>query len=579
MLAGKSSEKLFFFALGISLLPLSAAALARYYRAPNRLTWTGVGALLAAYWLLPPDLHERLFGRFNSNVEMFVLSGIMIAVGFTLLIVFNASLLTLLFTSSGYALSAYTVPLGLTASAAASAGTGLALGDRGDGLGHLFNLPASLLIMGAALALAAVRYPRLAPALKVGVAYPIANRFRTGMTVAMFSLIVFAIVVMSTLSANFRTILAGDEARGGWDVIAESSRVNPVPDLQAAVRQEGSFDVARIRESGRTTTAEGAQEVRQVGQDGAWKTYPVRAGDDAFFAKNAAKLDMRARCYGSEREIFEAVRTQPDLAVMDAIPIPSEDVGVGGDTWKVKGVTLADKEFEPFAVEFRDPVTGASGRVTVIGVLSAKIPWGMMPGIFTNEATYTPVYGAPDYRTSYLRLAPGVDGEAAAKGIKAALVTKGVQAFSVQKRIDDQQAQDRGFLRIFQMFMGLGLLVGIAALGVIAFRSVVERRQQIGMLRAIGYQRGAVALTFLFESSFIALMGILSGVVGAAVLARNLMTSADFTGTTTTGFDFFIPWSEVIGLVAVAYVFALLLTWWPSRGAARVPVAEALRYE
>ena len=42
--------------------------------------------------------------------------------------------------------------------------------------------------------------------------------------------------------------------------------------------------------------------------------------------------------------------------------------------------------------------------------------------------------------------------------------------------------------------MALGLFVGIAALGVIAFRSVVERRQQIGMLRAIGYQtetRGA----------------------------------------------------------------------------------------
>jgi ABC-type lipoprotein release transport system permease subunit len=31
--------------------------------------------------------------------------------------------------------------------------------------------------------------------------------------------------------------------------------------------------------------------------------------------------------------------------------------------------------------------------------------------------------------------------------------------------------------------------------------------------------------------------------------------------------------------VVIAYVFALLLTWWPSRGAAKVPVAEVLRYE
>ena len=39
-------------------------------------------------------------------------------------------------------------------------------------------------------------------------------------------------------------------------------------------------------------------------------------------------------------------------------------------------------------------------------------------------------------------------------------------------------------------FMGLGLIVGVAALGVISARSVVERRQQIGVLRSIGFRRG-----------------------------------------------------------------------------------------
>ena len=40
--------------------------------------------------------------------------------------------------------------------------------------------------------------------------------------------------------------------------------------------------------------------------------------------------------------------------------------------------------------------------------------------------------------------------------------------------------------------MGLGLVVGVAALGVISARSVVERRQQIGVLRAIGFRRRMV---------------------------------------------------------------------------------------
>jgi putative ABC transport system permease protein len=583
MMLGSSNGSLFPFALGISLLPLSAAAIASHYRAPGRLTWSVVGALLALYWLMPQNIHDALFGEMQGNIEMFVLSGIMIVIGFTLLIVFNARVLTGLFTRSGEHGRVALTPIALGAGAVASVVGALVLGERGDGLGQLLYLLGALLAGGSVLALVAASFPRFAPALKMGVAYPIANRFRTGMTIAMFSLIVFSIVVMSTLNANFRDIFFSEDGKGGWDIVAESSLSNPVGDLRAELSRDGAFDGSRITEVGRVTAApmlsnQASEEVRQVGQSDTWERYPVRAGDDAFFAAGRTKLDMRATGYTNDREVFEAVRTTPGLAVMDAMPVPSGDLN-DYDGWRVKGIRLTDKEFTPFQVEVRDPVTGNTAAITVIGVLSAKIPFGIMPGIFTNEATYAAVYGAPDYRTSFVRLAPGVDSEGVAKEIKATLLTKGVQATSIDEVIAEQQAQSIGFMRIFQLFMGLGLFVGIAALGVIAFRAVVERRQQIGMLRAIGYQRGTVALTFLLESSFIALMGILSGVVGAAILSRNLMTSESFTETATDSFTFFIPWTEVIVFVVIAYVFSLLLTWWPSRGAAKVPVAEALRYE
>jgi putative ABC transport system permease protein len=280
----------------------------------------------------------------------------------------------------------------------------------------------------------------------------------------------------------------------------------------------------------------------------------------------------------TDRAIFEKVRTEKGYAVIDALPTQTGNFG-GELDWTLEGVTNQDEEFEPFQVEFRDPVTGKHSTLTVIGVWSTKIPSSVHLGVYTNEVTYSEVFGRPEYRTHYLRLSPGTDAEAAAKAIEAALVTKGVEAESIQKMIDDANAQGVGFTRIFQAFMGLGLFVGIAALGVIAFRSVVERRQQIGMLRAIGYQRGTVSLTFMLESSFVAMMGILSGVVGAAILSRNLFSSDEFTGTSRTGTDFFIPWGEVVVFVLVAYLFALLMTWWPSRGAAQVPIADALRYE
>jgi putative ABC transport system permease protein len=125
-------------------------------------------------------------------------------------------------------------------------------------------------------------------------------------------------------------------------------------------------------------------------------------------------------------------------------------------------------------------------------------------------------------------------------------------------------------------FMGLGLLVGIAALGVIAARSVVERRQQIGVMRAMGFQRGQVRLAFLIESSFIALVGIGLGVALGGALSGTIIGSIeqDFAGIT-----YQVPWITVALIVGVAYVASLLTTFLPARSASKVYPAEALRYE
>ena len=124
--------------------------------------------------------------------------------------------------------------------------------------------------------------------------------------------------------------------------------------------------------------------------------------------------------------------------------------------------------------------------------------------------------------------------------------------------------------------MRLGLLVGIAAVGVIASRSVVERRQQIGVLRALGFQRGAVALSFLIETAFVVGLGGLAGTVLGVVLSRNLFTS-DEVGSSEAGFV--VPWAIIAIIAVLTNAAALLMTWIPARQAARIAPAEALRYE
>ena len=102
--------------------------------------------------------------------------------------------------------------------------------------------------------------------------------------------------------------------------------------------------------------------------------------------------------------------------------------------------------------------------------------------------------------------------------------------------------------------MASGLMVSIAALGVISLRSVVERRQQIGVLRAIGYRRSMVLASFLMESSFIALLGILLGVGLGALLSYNLVNA---TSDDVPGLSFTVPWIQIAIIVAIAYAVRL----------------------
>ncbi len=571
VLAGKSSGTLFFFALGLSLLPLSSAALASYYRVPGRPLWTTVGLLLAAYWLLPPATHDTLFGEFASDIEMFVLSGIMIVVGFTLIIVFNAPVLTRLMASSSRPRSAYLAASVLLAGAAASAAVGLAMGDNADGLGALIFLLAGLLVPVALLAVIAVKAPSAAPAMKMAIAYPLSNRFRTGMTIAMFSIVVFSLTVFSILLANVDAAFLGGDARGNLDIVGTSTHSEPLAGIQASAAG-GSGEIAAV---GLATLPVSTQTVGTPGDSAESSVYPIIAADDAFYGTLAPGVESIANGYDSDADVLAAMRAGGKFALVDSTVLD----GAFNDSYEWTAATpeVADGRFEPFDVEITNTATGATETVTVIGTLKVGLASSTVSGVYLNSATYVPLFGDPDYRRFYARVQDGADAKVVARDIESAYALQGVEADSVKALLDAAQAQSNAFTRMFQAFMALGLIVGIAGLGVIAFRSVVERRQQIGMLRAIGFQRSTINLTFLLESGFVATMGILSGVVGGAILGRNLLTSDTFTGG--ADIQFAMPWNEVLLFVAAAFVCSLLMTWWPSRGASHVPVAEALRYE
>ena len=122
------------------------------------------------------------------------------------------------------------------------------------------------------------------------------------------------------------------------------------------------------------------------------------------------------------------------------------------------------------------------------------------------------------------------------------------------------------------LFLGLGavaLLVGAVGVANIMVISVLERRSEIGLRRALGATRGQIRTQFLSEAMLLALLG------GAAGVAAGALATAIYA--TTKGWAIVIPalaWAGGLGgALAIGAIAGLL----PAIRAARMAPTEALR--
>jgi putative ABC transport system permease protein len=202
-----------------------------------------------------------------------------------------------------------------------------------------------------------------------------------------------------------------------------------------------------------------------------------------------------------------------------------------------------------------------------------------MVGISTSQKAVTAAFpGRTAPTVHYVALAPGVDPDAAAVRLESAFLANGMEAQSIREVVHDARAASITFNRLIQGFMGLGLVVGVAALGVISARAVVERRQHIGVLRAIGFRRGMVEAMFLVESSFLALTSIVVGAALGLVLAWDIVRDSA-SKPSWQGLELVVPWTNLAVIFAIVYLVALAATLAPALRASRILPAQALRYQ
>ncbi|MDP9404364.1 MAG: ABC transporter permease [Actinomycetota bacterium] len=488
---------------GLGLVPLAGRLV------PRRPLVTTVSAVVLAWGVLCFDLAAGVFG--NPEVTVFVVDGVVLVAAAVALVTPNQDVL-------GRGLR----------------NLGRRLGGRsGKGEDNL--------------------------SLRLGLAYPLARRFRTGMILTMYALVVFTLASITLFSHVF----AGQvddftaDVAGGADVRVLSNPANPVPpeavralpgvrDLAALATVEAEFDL--IGASG----AGGAA-------DEGFEPWPVAGFGEDYVELGAPALDKYPPRYKSEAEAYRAVLADPSLIIVDDFFL--QDGGGPPEAALALGSEMV----------LRDPRSGRSQRLRV-GALAES---GFDAPIALVSIESLRAVAGDQVVANHLRVAtrPGVDPQELAESLNGRFLANGADAVSFKKAVSDGLESQNQFFRLMQGYLALGLVVGIAGLGVVMVRAVRERRRQIGVLRALGFGTSSVRRAFLVESAFVALEGILIGVLLAVLSTWRLLTSGSFG----EGLEFTIPWLQLGLLVLLAFGASLLATLAPAQQASRIRPAVALR--
>ena len=389
---------------------------------------------------------------------------------------------------------------------------------------------------------------------RLGLAYPLARRFRTGLLLGMYSLVIFTMTFLAAFSAIFtgQTGSFVDEVSAGYEVIVDSSRVNPVTDAALASQR----DVAGV-----ATLQRGFAQIQPESsstEEPEW--FPLTGIDSAFVAFGGTTLVDRSTDYASDAEVYAAVVEDPSLAIVN------EFLFDGTDGFGSNGFGVGDSFY------IVDDEAGTEHALTIVGISGSDIVFN---GIYTATSvadTYHSDFVTPRH---YVAVAPGAAPGDVAAQLNGALIENGVDARTFVADVNGEIGETVSFLRLLQGFLAVGLVIGIAGLGVVLVRAVRERRRQVGMLRAMGFPSTAVRRAFLLEAAFVAVQGIVIGMALGLVTAYQVIVNSNTFGDTQLNFT--MPWVGLAVVAIVPLIASLFAAVAPAARAAAVRPAVALR--
>lgn len=258
---------------------------------------------------------------------------------------------------------------------------------------------------------------------------------------------------------------------------------------------------------------------------------------------------------------FDAAATAPVLRSGTDQPLPT-----------LGQVVLSPYSMGQYGVAAGDPVTfSADGRSLTMSTVEGSTDVGS-PRLTTTELTAL-VPGA-EVGALWLRLTDSADSDAieevtdlAGTAVPTALVT----GLATERAALDDVLDT--LLLVVTGLLGVAVVIALIGVGNTLALSVVERRQESGLLRALGLTRGQLRRLLAWEAVLVAgvaaVLGVLLGGAYGLAGAASVLGTLSSAGTVVS-----VPWTQVLAIVAVATLAGLLASVLPARRAARVsPVA------
>lgn len=426
----------------------------------------------------------------------------------------------------------------------------------------LFFLSGFIVILGASVSLwsgmdALARLFSRTSVTKVAFTNPTRRAGQTTLTIAMFALVIFTLVALAVNISGQQANIdrAVSEQGAGYQVLAEAT---------TPLRLDLGDQQARLEHN--ITGFPGGTAVAQFSTFGAPggtcsnlnSILPPQliGANGTFLQENTLRFSSALHHDSSDSQ--DAWSELHDTPADGSIPIIGDTNTI---VW-IYGKNVGD------TIEITDE-SGESRKLLVTGILRSSIFSG---SVFLSEDNLDDLY--PTKAEYDLFLFKTHEPEQLVDYLEPNLASYGVDAVSVEEKVRENLEIEWSYMSLFQVLLLFGLIVGTVGLAFTSAKSVSERRNEIGILRSLGFTRNMVLETFLLENLYIAAMGTVFGVV------LGLLVSFVFFGPVGgQGYGVVIPWLTIGAIVLAVLVATVLSTAGPSIRAGRMETVEALRIE